>query len=190
MKQNFYFLIIFLTYYSVYSQRKEIPAVIINDKNDTIRVDIKVDVNFFDQALIRELSILKKIKYLDSKGAENKIFAKNVKELIFEDLKGEHRIFKFDGKNKLHEVIYEGIIKVYVVYSANSYDGSQVAHMNFYDEKGKRIKPGVFGTSKTSLKKVVKEIPELVKLIDESTLTHKETIVFILTKYEKEYLTK
>lgn len=190
MKQKFYLLLIFLVFSSAYSQKKEIPAIIISDKNDTIRVDMIVDINFFDHTLIRELSILKKIKYLDSKGDENKIFAKNVKKLIFEDLKGENRVFKFDGKNKLHEVIYEGIIKVYVVYFASSYDGSQVAHMNFYDQEGKRVKPGPFGNSKKALKKVVKEIPELVKLIDESTLTHKETIVFILTKYEEEYLRK
>lgn len=169
---------------SIQAQKKEIIAQIIMQNNDTINSKIIVDVNFFDQTMVNELSIIHKIKILDSNGKKIKLEAKEVKELKFTDLKNKKRTFKFDGKKQLREVIYEGKTKAYYEYSANLYDGSKIIHIEFYYENGERVKAGAFSSSKATLKKIVQDNETLLKFIDETKLTHEETIIYVLTQID------
>jgi|GEM_PF-1036725 len=191
MKHKFYLLLTLFIFSFTNAQIREIPAVIINQNNDTIKTNILVAVNIFDKTLINELSIIKKIRFIDSIGNKNTIFAKEINKITFVDLKNKNRTFKFDGKNQLREIIYEGKIKVYYTYSANAYDGSIITKFDFYDENEEKVNVGPFNIFfKKALKKLVKENPELVKIIDESNLTYEETIILVLTKFETEYLNK
>ena len=190
MKSKFYFILILLIFSNINAQKREILAVIVNQKNDTIKTNIILTVNLFDNTLIKELSIIKDVKIIGSNGKKIKIPAKDIKRLNFTDLKEKKRSFTYDGKKQLQEIIYDGKIKAFYTYSANPYDGSTISHIDFYDENGDRVKTGPLKTSKSALKKVVKENPELIKIIDESKLTHEETIILVLTKYEEEYLNK
>ena len=85
-------------------------------------------------------------------------------------------------------MIYENILKCYIYYTANPYDGSKVVQMEFYDEDGKRVTSPPFTTSTRTLKKAVKEKPELVEIIEKAPVVNNEIIRLVLKKYEDDYL--
>ena len=173
---TFYFLIITII---SFAQKREIPAEIIMMNGDTIRTEIIVQVNMFNTDVINELSLINSVKLVHDFNKKTKIPAKEIKKLVFKD-KNTEKVFVNDGK-KLKEMIYENILKCYIYYMANSYDGSKIAQFEFYDENGKEVR---------NLKKAVKEKPELVELINNSKLSSYATIRFVLKKYEDDYLTK
>lgn len=184
-------LIIMLCFCSLsYSQRRDIPAILVTQNNDTLALNMVVEVNLFRQTMINELSIIKRVTYRNTLGKKRKIEAKDVKRLLFTDLEGTKRVFVYDGNNRLQQVIYEGITKAYKTYSANPYDGAVISGIDIYDKDGKRVKVGPFSTSAKALKKAVEEIPELVAIVDEKNLNHEEEIILVLSKYDNEYLKK
>jgi hypothetical protein len=169
------------------SQTREIPAEIIKVNGDTIKSNIRVEVNIFNKNLLNEQSITKAVKIVDVSGNKTKISAKDIKKLTFTDFNDSERIFVSDGKS-MREMIYENILKCYIYYTANPYDRSKVAQMEFYDEDGIRVKSPPFTTSTRTLKKAVKEKPELVEIIEKAPVVNNEIIRLVLKKYEDDYL--
>ena len=78
---------------------------------------------------------------------------------------------------------------VYVYYVDFRY-GIVRSFVDIYNKDGKRVKPGTFGTDHTILKRAVDEIPELVAIVDDQSLTFEEKIVLVLSKYDNDYLKK
>lgn len=174
---TFSFLIISLI---SFAQNREIPAEIILIDGDTIYTKISVNVNLFNNDFINELSIINSVKLVQDINGKTKILAKEIKKITFTDFKNSQRVFVAENK-KLREMIYENIVKCYVSYTANLYDGSKVAQFEFYDEDGKKVR---------NLKKAVKEKPEILEIIKNSKELNYETIRYILKKYEDDYLIK
>ncbi|OCB77974.1 hypothetical protein [Flavobacterium crassostreae] len=163
-----------------FAQKRDIPAEIILIDGDTINTEISVGVNLFNKDFINELSIIKSVKLVHDINGKTKILAKEIKKISFTDFKNSQRVFVADNK-KLREMIYENIVKCYIYYMANPYDGSKVAQFEFYDEDGKKAR---------NLKKAVKEKPEILDIIKNSKELNYATIQFILKKYEDDYLIK
>lgn len=173
-----------------FSQKRDIPATLVTQNNDTLNLNMVVAVNLFKPIMINELSLNRRITYRNSAGKKKKVEAKDVKSLLFTDLEGKNRVFVFNGENRLEQVIYEGITKAYYTYYANPYDGAVITGVDIYDKDGKRVKVGPFSTSIKALKKAVEEIPELVAIIDKDNLTFEEKAILVLSKYDNEYLKK
>lgn len=190
MNRTLIFIILFCFSSLGFSQTRDIPATLVTQNNDTVALNMVVEVNLFRTTMINELSIIKRVKYKDSLGKKRKIEAKDVKRLLFTDLEGKKRVFVYDGNKRLQQVIYEGITKAYRTYYANPYDGAVIGGIDIYDKNGKRVKVGPFSTSTKALKKAVEEIPELVAIIDEKIIDHEDEIILVLSKYDNEYLKK
>ena len=149
-----------------------------------------VAVNFFNKKRIEETSITKRITYRNSDQKKRKIEAEHVKKLLFTDLEGKPRVFVYNGIDQLRQVLYEGITKAYIVYYMYPQEGVVHKYYDIYDENGEKVKFGMYSSGKKELKKTVKEIPELVAIIDDANLTYEEKILLVLSKYDKEYLNR
>ena len=190
MNRTLLFLILFCFSSLGFSQKREIPAVLISQNNDTLKLNMVVAVNFFNKKRIEETSISKRVTYRNSEGKKRKIEPEHVKKLIFTDLEGKERVFVYDGNFQLRQVIYEGITKAYYVFFMDPREGVVHTSVIIYDANGERVKEGLFSTTKNALKKAVNEIPELVAIVDSESLTLEEKIILVLSKYDKQYLKK
>lgn len=188
MRKEIRFAIILLFFInSSYSSSKTFMSEIITSNNDTLNVYFVVKTNPFYKKILYYNSFAKKIEYFDSSKKLIKINAKDVKKLTFLDLDNKKRIFVNDGKI-LKEVIYENILKFYIKYHLNYRDGTDILETEVYNEEGQRIYTPPFHTSNYTLKKVAKEKPELVELIENSKLSLFELANLVMKRYEDEHL--
>ena len=188
MKYKLLFSIL-LSISACFAQKQEIPAKIITITNDTIVANIQVDTNLFYDDIMYFGRLSKGVKYFDSANKKIKLPANQIKRMEFKDLKRKPRIFINDG-NILKELVYQNIVKCLVTYTANSSQGTDNSSIDFYDENNEKVKSPPFTTSTYTLKKLVKQDPELLKLIDSSNLHFYELVKLVLKKYEDKYLVK
>lgn len=184
MKQTI--VILLLSFATIVNAQTEIPAEIITANNDTVKTKIVVKVDMFNKNSLYLASLVRKVITVNSSGTKTMLSPKSIKQLKFTDFQKSERVFKNNG-DKLREVLHEGVLKAYLDYFVGQY-GLPNSNIDFYDETGKRVKIGPLTTPIRVLKKLVKEKPELIAIIDSDNLSFENKVKIVLQKYEAEYL--
>lgn len=155
----------FCVTFSCFSQKAIIPAKIIINNNDTLKVNMQVVTNIFDRTLVDESSFYKAVKVLDSTTAKkSKIKAVNIKQLYFKDLKGEDNIYINDGK-QLQKQLYIGKISLYSRLSYNNYTMTHNPYL--LNEEGEKFNLTLFNNKKKQLIKAIEKDEKLVEKVEQ-----------------------
>lgn len=162
--------------------RKQVYAKIDFKSGATLWTYIKASISIIEPERLNELSIDQKVTAINGK-EKTRYDAADIKRIAFIDFRYNERIF-VGFSNSLHELLFDGKIKWYRIYSQGSnYKIDHVDYM-YNTELEESFFLGVFNNRRKKLKEMTVLQPDLVPYIEEMRIED-QTLSFLVRKYEK-----
>lgn len=182
MKLNLFILTLFSGFIL---NSQNIPVDIILKNSDTLTGTMKVRFSPYKEKVILPSSFNETVKFSDDFGMR-KIKGKEIKELWFEDIKGNVRKFvSLTGyKHHIVEEVFAKKVWWFRHYSFDLYHGHENVSDEIYDEKYQKFKMGVFSGYKRKLRAFSKNDPEISEFIRHHDVKRKENILEVILMYE------